>query len=252
MIKVFGVCMHKGGVGKTTSVINLGYEFARLGLKTLIIDSDPQANASKTFNINTDKLENHIGCIFEGNKFNPQELVFETGYENLWIVPASIQIAPIMSQPPMGAEAAFKRFLVKVWDNFDYVLIDTPPGLNIMTTAALAAATDALLPIQCETFALQGITTMVDAIMKAKEILNEHLKIGGGFLTMVDLRPAYTKHVIQEVKDYFGENMYNTCIRRSVRITEAQNDNKPIQIYEEANNAAEDYRNLAKEVLERQ
>jgi chromosome partitioning protein len=252
MIKTFCLTLWKGGTGRTSSTVNLGYETSRLGMKTLLIDTDPQANCTQSFGIDPSKLQYYISQIFESNKYEPEKLIVETEFPNLFILPANAEMANIITTPPMASEQAIKRFLIKVWEEFDFCYIDTPPGTNIATTAGLTAATDALLPIQCETYALQGISITIDTITKAQEFLNDKLKIGGTFLTMVDERPTFTKNVIQEVKDYFKGNMFNTMIHNTIRIPESQNFCKPVSVYEPKNAAAEDYRNLTKEVINRQ
>jgi chromosome partitioning protein len=251
MIAVVAVVMNKGGSSKTTTVTELGTQIAQKGFRTVIIDLDFQANATKAFGIIPAKLNRYVGELFEAPKTNPKELLLETIIPNLYIIPSSIKLSPIASAPPTGSEIAIKRAVAKIWDDFDYVFIDTPPGLGVMPTAALAAATHYLIPVQCEPFALDGIEDLMNAIINAQDALNEDLQSLGVYMAMVDERNNLTKTIISEVKEYFGEKVFNTIVRKSVKLPEAQGARVPIQIHLPSNNVAEDYRNLAEEVLSR-
>jgi chromosome partitioning protein len=251
MISVQTIGMQKGGVGKTTSAYNLGAEYALTGAKTLLIDGDKQANLTKTFGVDPELLESEVYDIFQGNKYDIEKLILSTEYDNLWIVPSSAKLAEVISKPPMAAERAISRFLAKIWDDFDYVVIDTPPGDNIITTAAMEASNGILLPIQCETYALEGITPMIHSINKAQEVLNDKLQIIGAFMTMVNEQLSFYQFAKTEVEDFFKNKLFKTMIHRTTRVTEAENKHMPIRYYDPKNKASLDYHELAVEVINR-
>lgn len=248
MIKVFAIVNHKGGVAKTTSAVNLSYETARLGFKTLLIDTDPQANATKCFGIFPNSLKTYIGDIFE-LKHPISEVIIKANFKNLSIIPSSITLSTIQAHPPMGADYIIKKSLIKIWNDYDYVFIDTPPNLGIMTTSALAAATHVLIPIQCEYLPLHGVTDIITIIQKAQGALNENLELAGAFLTMVDERSNYTKQTIGEIKDFFKDKLFKTTIRRTIRIPESQSNHVPVVEYVPNHPVSEDYTELVKEIL---
>jgi chromosome partitioning protein len=245
------MAMQKGGVSKTTSTQQLGYEFSLTGGKTLLLDGDKQANLTKSFGINPSALKAEMFDLFQGNKYDIDDMVMATEYDNLWLVPSSAKLADVISKSPMGAERAISRFLSKIWDDFDYVLIDTPPGDNIITTSALEASHGVLIPIQCETYALDGINDMVNSINKAQEVLNDKLVITGAFMTMVNEQLSFFQFARTEVEDYFKEKTFKTMIHRTVKLTEGQNQRKPLACYDSKNKVVEDYHNLAIEVINR-
>jgi chromosome partitioning protein len=249
MISVQAFSMQKGGTGKTTSVVNLSGEYSKMGAKSLIIDGDPQGNATKSFNL--PKFDLTVSALFESRNIDPGRVICKTDFENLYIIPADDSLTQHIENRPMGADQAFQRFIPQIWDQFDYVLIDVPPGVNMVSTAAMAAVDEVYLPIQCEEYALEGVPIMIKAIDKARNILNEKLKLGGAFLTMVNQRLSFYSFAHTQVKDFFMDNLLKTEIRRATAITEAQNQKMPICYYDSKNNAAIDYHNLAIEVMNR-
>ncbi|GGK35518.1 sporulation initiation inhibitor protein Soj [Caldalkalibacillus thermarum] len=250
MGKIIAVANQKGGVGKTTSSINLGACLATLGQKVLLIDIDPQGNT--TSGIGIDKADIQY-CIYDVliNDVHPQEVIQHTSIENLHIIPATIQLAgaEIELVPTISREIRLKKALQLVRDNYDFILIDCPPSLGILTINSLTAADSVLIPIQCEYYALEGLSQLLNTIRLVQKHLNKNLTIEGVLLTMLDARTNLGIQVIEEVKKYFKEKVYQTVIPRNVRLSEAPSHGKPIIDYDPKSKGAEVYMELAKEVL---
>jgi chromosome partitioning protein len=236
---------------KTTTSINLAACLAALGRQVLVVDIDPQGNTTSGLGINKAEVEH---CIYDVlmNDVNPEEVMLPTAVNNLWIIPATIQLAGVeieLSQA-ISREMRLKRALNQIQDQFDYIFIDCPPSLGIITLNALTAARSVLIPIQCEFYALEGLGQLLNTIRLVQKHLNKHLEIEGVLLTMFDPRTNLSVQVMEEVKKYFREKVYKTVIPRNVRLSEAPSHGKPILTYDPRSRGAECYMELAKEVLQ--
>ncbi len=258
MGKIIAFVNQKGGVGKTTSSINLAASLGLLGKKTLLIDLDPQGNA--TTGVGVDKGTSKA-TTYEllTDKANVQDVVIKTHFKNLYMMPASINLAGVGNElRDLSRENSkfipalqLKKHLRKLVDVFDYVIIDCPPSLEIITTNALAAADSVIIPVQCEFFALEGIMQLLSSIKLAQRKLNPELDIEGVLLTMLDSRANLGLEVVEDIRSYFKDKVYDTIIPRLVRLAEAPSHGKPIHAYDPRSRGTEAYLNLAKEVIER-
>ena len=250
MTKIISVCNQKGGVGKTTTVVNLGYYLAYKGKKVLIIDLDPQANATSGLGIDKSKIEKSIYDILINN-VNISEVIQDINMPQLKLIPSNIHLtgAEIEIVRFMNREYRLKQTLKDRVDEFDFILIDSPPSLGILTINSLAAATSALIPIQCEYYALEGLSQLLNTVNLVKENLNQGLAIEGVLLTMADYRTNLTSEVINETKEFFKEKVFKTIIPRSIKLSEAPGFGKPIHLYDKNSIGAKMYLSLANEVL---
>ena len=247
--KVIAVANQKGGVGKTTTSVNLSASLAKLGKRVLLIDIDPQGNATSGIGINKADVEN---CIYDVliNDISLKDAIHNTSEESLDVIPATIQLAgaEIELVPTISREVRLKRAIHQVRDNYDYILIDCPPSLGILTINSLTAADSVLIPIQCEYYALEGLSQLLNTIRLVQKHLNTELKIEGVLLTMFDARTNLGIQVVEEVKKYFREKVYSTIIPRNVRLSEAPSHGQSIVNYDSRSKGAEVYLDLAKEV----
>ena len=258
MGKIIALVNQKGGVGKTTSSINLAASLGALGKRVLLIDLDPQGNSTTGIGIDKGDIKKSVYDLLIGNA-TLQEVVKKTKFKNLYIIPATISLAgadiELMEQSRMDPEFSkngqLKTALNTASDTFDYMIIDCPPSLGILTTNALTAANSVIIPVQCEFFALEGIMQLLNSIMLAQKNLNPTLDIEGVLLTMLDNRTNLGLEVVQDIKSYFKERVYDTIIPRLVRLSEAPSHGKPIIAYDPKSRGAEAYINLAKEVINR-
>ena len=258
MGKIIAIINQKGGVGKTTSSINLAASLGLLGKKTLLVDLDPQGNSTTGVGINKGEVEFSTYELLIG-KAEIKKVVAKTKFKNLYLLPASINLAGIdmemMEQSKVNPEfipqLQLKKHLTEIKDVFDYIILDCPPSLGLITTNALAAANSVIIPVQCEFFALEGIMQLLNSIMFAQKKLNPSLDIEGVLLTMLDNRTNLGLEVVEEIKSYFKEKVYYTIIPRLVRLSEAPSHGKPIHAYDPKSRGTEAYINLAKEVIER-
>ncbi|KWX79422.1 sporulation initiation inhibitor Soj [Paenibacillus riograndensis] len=250
MSKIIAIANQKGGVGKTTTSVNLGAGMATLGKRVLLVDIDPQGNTTSGVGINKADVAN---CIYDIliNETNPQETILETQIEGLHIIPATIQLAgaEIELVSTISRELKLKKALNAVKSNYDYIIIDCPPSLGILTINSLTAADSVIIPIQCEYYALEGLSQLLNTVRLVQKNLNPHLKIEGVLLTMLDARTNLGIQVIEEVKKYFQEKVYRTIIPRNVRLSEAPSHGQSIITYDNRSKGAEVYLELAKEVI---
>ncbi len=247
--RVFAVANQKGGVGKTTTAINLGACLADLGYRTLVIDLDPQGNASTGLGIDPRQLENSLYEVLLQDV--PLEDAIEaTSVRGLFIAPASLDLAgaEIELVPVFSRELKLKRALGTVLDDYDYVLIDCPPSLGLLTVNGLAAATEVLVPIQCEYYALEGLGQLLRNVELVRKSLNPSLEVSTIVLVMYDARTKLADQVVQEVRGHFGSRVCRTVVPRTVRLSEAPSFGQPITAFDPMSRGAIAYRELAKEV----
>ena len=250
MARVIAVANQKGGVGKTTTAVNLGACLASLGKRVLLIDIDPQGNTTSGIGVNKADVRYDIYDVII-NEVNAKEAVLPTEVEGLFIMPATIQLAgaEIELVPTMSREVRLRQALQTLHAHFDYMLIDCPPSLGLLTINALTASNSVLIPIQCEYYALEGLSQLLNTIRMVQKHLNTTLEIEGVLLTMLDARTNLGLQVIEEVKKYFREKVYATVIPRNVRLGEAPSHGQSIIQYDPRSRGAEVYLELAKEVV---
>ena len=258
MTKIIAFVNQKGGVGKTTSSINLAASLGLLGKKSLLIDLDPQGNSTTGVGVNKGENKASIYELFVG-KAELNDVIVKTNFKNLYVIPASINLAGVdmelmeMSRQDSNfvAQLQLKKQLESLRGVFDYIILDCPPSLGLITTNALASSDSVIIPVQCEFFALEGIMQLLNSIMIAQKKLNPTLDIEGVLLTMLDNRTNLGLEVVEEIKSYFKDKVYDTIIPRLVRLSEAPSHGKPIHAYDPKSRGTEAYINLAKEVIER-
>ena len=249
MGKVISVANQKGGVGKTTTTVNLSTLLAKKGKKVLLIDTDPQGNATSGLGI-TKELELSVYDILVGDT-TFEETVQDTAVKNLKICPSNISLAgaEVELVSMMSREQRLKVKLDEVKNQYDYVLIDCPPSLGLVTLNAFTASDSVLIPVQCEYFALEGLGQLLNTVNLVKKHLNKSLEIEGALLTMYDARTNLSNQVVKEVKKYFENKVYKTVIPRNVRLSEAPSYGMPISLYDARSKGAKAYDKLTKEFL---
>lgn len=258
MGKIISLVNQKGGVGKTTTSINLSASLAHLGKRVLLIDLDPQGNATTGVGINKGDISKSIHDVMTG-KCEITETIIRTKFRGLYILPSTINLAGVDIEllekskldENFSKNNQLKISLDQIKDSFDFIIIDCPPSLGLITTNALSASDSVIIPVQCEFFALEGITQLLNTIMLAQKNLNPNLNIEGVLLTMLDSRAILCLEVVEDIRRFFKERVYNTIIPRLVRIAEAPSHGTPILAYDPKHRGTIAYLNLAKEVIER-
>lgn len=258
MTKVISLVNQKGGVGKTTTSINLSAALGKLGKRVLLIDLDPQSNATTGLGLNANDFKHDIYELMTG-RCEVKKAIKKTKFQNLSIIPSTINLAGVdvefvkrmLEDKEFSQNFQLKMKLDEIKDNYDYIVIDCQPSLGLGTMNALVASDSVIIPVQCEFFALEGITQLLNSIIMVQGSMNADLRIEGVLLTMLDGRTNIGLEVIEEIRKYFKDKVFNTIIPRLVRLVEAPSHGKPINEYDPLSRATEAYANLAKEVISR-
>jgi chromosome partitioning protein len=243
----------KGGVGKTTSVLNLGAYIAAAGHKVLLVDIDPQSNLTSGLGINSAEMNRPSIYDLLINDKPSTEVFFATNFDNLFLIPSNIELAgaEIELVGKFSREQILKNALKNLKKQFDYILIDCPPSLGIITINAFVASDYICIPVQCEYYALEGISQLINTINLVKKGLNTDLQLAGVLMTMFDSRTKLSQEVVDEVKKYFPEKLFDTIIPRNVRLSEAPSHGKPINLYSADSSGAKAYESLSKEFIKK-
>ncbi len=250
MGKIITICNQKGGTGKTTSAINIATSLAIFGKKILLIDLDPQANTTSGIGINKHNVKKSTYHVLL-EEAEIKDVLQDTQVPNLFLVPSNLDLtgAEVELVGALGREYRLKRALAKERDNFDFLIIDSPPSLGLLTINGLCAADSIIIPVQCEYYALEGLTQLTHTVKLVQDNLNPNIVIEGVLLTMADFRTNLTKEVIQEARNHFKEKVYNTVIPRNIRLTEAPSFGKPVALYDKESLGAQKYEELIREIL---
>ncbi|MCP4728184.1 MAG: ParA family protein [bacterium] len=247
---IFAIANQKGGVGKTTTAVNLSASLGAAEKKVLLVDMDPQANATSGFGINTANLESSIYDVLTGEK-PVDDVIMDTDLDFVKVIPSKIDLvgAEIELVKFHSREYVLRKALQKMKNDFDFILIDTPPSLGLLTINVLTAADGVIIPIQTEYYALEGIKQLLNTIDIVKQKLNPGLVISGILLTMFDPRLNLSKQISEEVQNFFTELVFKTVIARNVKLGEAPSHGKPVLLYDAVSRGAQNYMNLAKEMI---
>lgn len=250
MAKIISICNQKGGTGKTTTAVNLSSALSTLDKRILIVDVDPQGNATSGVGVNKNEIDKSVYDLLL-NKISAKESVIKTSYSNLEIIPCNINLtgAEIELVGALSRETRLKRALESIKDSYDYIFIDSPPSLGLLTLNAFVASDSILIPIQCEFYALEGVSQLINTINLIREGLNPSLAIEGVLLTMADFRTNLTGEVINEINNYFKDKVYKTIIPRNIKLSECPSFGRPINYYDNNSIGAKKYFDLAKEFL---
>ncbi|MCK4882326.1 MAG: ParA family protein [Candidatus Omnitrophica bacterium] len=250
MTKIICICNQKGGTGKTTTTVNLSAALSEINKKVLIVDVDPQGNSTSGVGVNKNELERSVYEVLL-HKCSAQEAVVSNIYPNLDIIPCNIDLtgAEIELVGVLARETRLKKSLDPIKDNYDYIFIDSPPSLGLLTLNSLVASDGIIVPIQCEFYALEGVSQLMNTLALIRDGLNPEIAIEGVLMTMADFRTNLTTEVINEIRAYFKDKVYATVIPRNIRLSEAPSYGKPINFYDAHSIGAQRYRQLAKEFL---
>lgn len=250
MAKIISVANQKGGVGKTTTAVNVSACLSNLGKKVLLVDIDPQGNSTSGVGVDRRGVKNSSYNIIIGQA-KAKDAIVKTEFKNLSLIPSDIDLAAaeIELATMEKRESVLKLALAQVRENFDYIIIDCPPSLGLITTNALNASNTILIPIQCEYYALEGLSQLMNTVRIVKRQYNERLEIEGVLLTMFDGRLNLTQQVVTEVKKFFPKKVFKTVIPRTVRLSEAPSFGQPVIYYDKSGKGSEAYMNLSKEIL---
>jgi chromosome partitioning protein len=253
MGKIISVVNQKGGVGKTTTAVNLAAGIGKMGKKILIVDADPQGNTTSAYGIGKQKLDRSVYDLLIG-RASAAEATVTTTFEGVDIIPCNMNLAGAEVEliALERREAQLKNALIMVKEKYDFIFIDCPPSLGLITINALCASDTVLVPIQCEYFALEGLSQLISTVRQVKRLYNPRIEIEGILLTMFDGRLNLTQQVVAEVKKFFPRELYSTTIPRAVRLSEAPSHGKPIQYYDPRNKGGKAYDDLAAEFIKRQ
>ena len=249
MGKIVSIANQIGGVGKTTTAITLSAMLAKKNKKILLIDADPQGNATSGLGVEKDVEKSVYEVLVED--INAKEAIYESKFKNLKVCPSNINLAgaEVELVSMMSREQRLKEKLEKIKELFDYIIIDCPPSLGLITLNAFTASDTVLIPIQCEYYALEGLGQLINTINLVKKHLNKNLEVEGALLTMYDARTNLANQVVKEVKNYFGDKVYKTVIPRNVRLSEAPSYGMPITEYDHRSKGAKSYEKFVKEFL---
>lgn len=258
MAKIISLVNQKGGVGKTTTSINLSASLGKIGKKTLLIDLDPQGNASTGLGINKGGIKYSVYDVLT-DRCDIKDAIIKTKFTKLYILPSTINLAGLdmeliqmeYNNPEFKKNEQLKKALDTVIEHFDYVIIDCPPSLGLNTMNALVASNSVIIPVQCEFYALEGVAQLLNTIIMTQTKLNPDLTIEGVLLTLLDSRTNLGLEVVEQIRKFFGDKVFNTIIPRLIRLVEAPSHGQPICEYDPTCRATEAYLNLAKEVIER-
>ncbi len=251
MGKIIAIGNQKGGTGKTTTTVNLAAALAESGQKVLIVDSDPQGNATSGVGVNKNEIEKSVYELLL-NRLEAKETIIENICPNLDIIPCNINLTGVEIEivGALSRETRLKNALDKIKDRYNFIFIDLPPSLGLITLNALVACDSIIVPIQCEFYALEGVSQLLNTFNLIKENLNPRLFLEGVLLTMADYRTNLTSEVINEIKRYFNEKVYKAVIPRNIRLSEAPSHGKPITLYDSGSVGAKKYRELSQEVID--
>ncbi|MFS0347509.1 ParA family protein [Corynebacterium striatum] len=250
---IISMCNQKGGVGKTTSTINMGACLAELGRKVLLVDLDPQGALSAGLGLTHDQIEDTIYDVMLDSQTSIHSAIQHTSVPNLDLVPANIDLsaAEIQMVNEVGREHTLARALRPIRRDYDFIIIDCQPSLGLLTVNALACSQGVIIPMECEFFSLRGLALLTDTVDKVSERINFDLEVMGILVTMFDRRTKHAREVMDRVVEYFGDKVFDTVITRTVRFPETSVAGEPITSWAPSSQAAQQYRNLAKEVIER-
>ncbi|MCR5661738.1 MAG: AAA family ATPase [bacterium] len=250
MARILAIANQKGGVGKTTTAVNLGAALSQLGKRVLLVDSDPQGNTTSGLGVEKQNIEQ---CIYDVivNSAPISDIIVPAGIDNLFVLPATLRLAgaEVELVSAMARERRLATALQSIQDDYDYIIIDCPPSLGLLTINSLTAAQGVLVPIQCEFYALEGLSQLLNVIEMVRKHLNSEVCVKGVILTMYDARLKLCEQVAEDVRGHFGDKVFKTVIPRNVRLAEAPSFGSPAVIYDRASKGARAYAELAKEVV---